>query len=316
MAMDKKLFAVALGLVAEHPKTKQLGPVHRVTTIRTFKSLHALCEAPDEVLDGMGRAATAGRSARETLQIVGVEAFEAAAARLIETHLDAGILIAAIDDGEYPDVLALAPDAPPVIYWRGKLEPISIASAAVVGTREPTEMGRSIAERLSSHLASKGVAIISGLALGIDTVAHEAALRVGGYTAAVMAQPLDQVYPSSNRQLSFDIVESGGAVIAEHPIGKVTDRYEFARRDRIQSGLSRIVIPIQTGEEGGTQNTIEAAKKQQRQIWAPRTDNEGGHEKWKGIEALLSAGTARGFTSADYEEMVTASKVQFSLWQS
>ena len=125
MVMDKKLFAVALGLVAEHPKTKQLGPVHRVTTIRTFKSLHALCEAPDEVLDGMGRAATAGRSARETLQIVGVEAFEAAAARLIETHLEAGISIAAIDDGEYPDVLALAPDAPPLIYWRGNLEPIS-----------------------------------------------------------------------------------------------------------------------------------------------------------------------------------------------
>ena len=316
MPMDKKLFAVALGLLAEHPKTNQLGPVHRVTTIRTFKDLHALCEAPDEVLDGMGRAATAGRSARETLQTVGVEAFEASAARLIETHLDAGISIAAIDDGEYPGVLALAPDAPPVIYWRGKLEPISIASAAVVGTRQPTEMGRSIAERLSAHLASKGVAIISGLALGIDTVAHEAALRAGGYTAAVLAQPLDQVAPASNRKLAFDIVESGGALIGEHPIGKVTDLYEFARRDRIQSGLSRIVIPIQTGEEGGTQNTIKAAKSQQRQIWAPRTENEGGHEKWKGIEALLSTGAARGFTSADYEEMVTASKAQFSLWQS
>lgn len=314
--MDKKLFAVALGLLAEHPNTNQLGPVHRVTTIRTFKNLHALCEAPDELLDGMGRAATAGRSARETLRTVGVEVFEAAAARLIETHIEAGISIAAIDDGEYPSVLALAPDAPPVIYWRGKLEPISIASAAVVGTRQPTEMGRSIAERLSVHLASKGVAIISGLALGIDTVAHGAALRAGGYTAAVLAQPLDQVAPASNRQLAFDIVESGGALIGEHPIGKVTDRYEFARRDRIQSGLSRIVIPIQTGEEGGTQNTIKAAKSQQRQIWAPRTDNEGGHEKWKGIEALLSTGAARGFTSADYEEMVTASKAQFSLWQS
>jgi DNA protecting protein DprA len=313
--MDKKLFAVALGLLAEHPKTSQLGPVHRVTTIRTFKNLHALCEAPDEVLDGMGRAVTAGRSARETLQTVGVDVFETAAARLIEAHLEAGISIAAIDDGEYPDVLALAPDAPPVIYWRGRLEPISIASAAIVGTRQPTEKGCSIAERLSAHLASKGVAIISGLALGIDTVAHVAALRAGGYTAAVLAQPLDQVAPASNRQLAFDIVESGGALIGEHPIGKVTDRYEFARRDRIQSGLSRIVIPIQTGEEGGTQNTIKAAKSQRRQIWAPRTDNEGGHEKWKGIEALLSTGAARGFTSADYEEMVTSSKAQFSLWQ-
>jgi len=314
--MDKKLFAVALGMVAEHPETKQLGPVYRITTIRTFKDLHALCEAPDEVLDGMGRAATAGRSARDTLQSVGVDVFEAAAARLIETHLEAGISIAAIDDGEYPDVLALAPDAPPLIYWRGNLEPISIASAAVVGTRQPTEAGSLIAERLSGHLASNGVAIISGLALGIDTISHQAALRVGGYTAAVMAQPLDQVYPASNRQLSFEIVESGGALISEHPMGKVTDRFEFARRDRIQSGLSRIVIPIQTGEEGGTQNTIEAARKQGRQLWAPRTDNEGGHAKWKGIEDLLSAGTARGFTSADYEEMVTASRAQFSLWQS
>jgi DNA processing protein len=316
MTMNKKLFAVALGLVAAHPNTKQLGPVHRVTTIRTLKDLHALCEAPDEVLDGMGRAASAGRSARDTLQSVGVDVFEAAAARQIETHLDAGISIAAIDDVDYPDVLALAADSPPVIYWRGKLEPINIASAAVVGTRQPTEAGSLIAERLSAHLASNGVAIISGLALGIDTIAHQAALRVGGYTAAVMAQPLDQVYPASNRQLSFEIVESGGALISEHPMGKVTDRYEFARRDRIQSGLSRIVIPIQTGEEGGTQNTIEAARKQGRQLWAPRTDNEGGHAKWKGIEDLLRAGTARGFTAADYEEMVTASKAQFSLWQS
>lgn len=316
MPMDKKLFAVALGMVAEHPETEELGPVHRVTTIRTFKNLHTLCEAPDEVIDGMGRAAKAARFARATLQKVGVDVFEASAARLIETHLEVGISVAAIDDGEYPEVLALAPDAPSVIYWRGKLEPISIASAAVVGTRQPTEKGRLIAERLSAHLASKGVAIISGLALGIDTVAHDAALRAGGYTAAVLAQSLDQVAPASNRKLAFDIVESGGALIAEHPIGKVTDRYDFANRDRIQSGLSRIVIPIQTGEKGGTQNTIKAAKAQQRQIWAPRTDNEGGHEKWKGIEALLSTGAARGFTSADYEEMVTASKAQFSLWQS
>lgn len=313
--MDRKLFAVALGLVAEHPDTSQFGPVHRVTAIRAFRNLRDLTEASDIALDGLGRAASSVRSARATLETVGVERFEAAAAQLIDKHSDAEINIAVIDDSDYPVVLALAPDAPPVIYWRGNVGPIGASSAAVVGTREPTELGVRIAERLSGHLASHGVAVISGLALGIDSVVHRAALMADGYTAAVLAQPLDTVAPASNRKLAWDILESGGALIAEHPLGKVTDRFEFARRDRIQSGLSRIVVPIQTGITGGTQNTIQAAKKQQRPIWVPRIDREVGHEKWEGIEALLKSGAARGFTSADYPEMITASKAPLGWWQ-
>lgn len=316
MLMDRKLFAVALGLVAEHPDTNQLGPVHRVTAIRAFRNLRDLAEASDIALDGLGRATTAVRSARATLETVGVERFEAAAAQLIDKHSDVEINIAAIDDSNYPVVLALAPDAPPVIYWRGNLGPIGVSSAAVVGTRAPTDLGVQIAERLSGHLASHGVAVISGLALGIDSVAHRAALMADGYTAAVLAQPLDSVAPASNRQLAWDILEAGGALISEHPLGKATDRFEFARRDRIQSGLSRIVVPIQTGMTGGTHNTIQAAKRQQRPIWVPRTDKELGHDKWEGITALLKSGDARGFTSADYPEMITASGAPLSWWQS
>ena len=93
-------------------------------------------------------------------------------------------------------------------------------------------------------------------------------------------------------------------------MGAVTDRFEFAKRDRIQSGLARIVIPIQTGVEGGTQNTIRAAQEQGRPLWVPNTDQERGHKKWAGIAALLAEGAAQGFTESEYPALVAAASTE------
>jgi DNA processing protein len=309
MRVNQVLYAQSLQQLARHPRAVRLGPVSQVAIIRAFASLEALRNATDAELASLKRTVQESAiAARNLLNEIGTDQFEEPAARLIEQHDDANIRIAVIGDGDYPEILSTAVDAPPSIYWRGSLAGIFDASAAVVGTREPTPLGVKVAEQVSRHLASAGVAVVSGLALGIDTVAHQAALNGGGYTVAVLAQPLDQISPQSNRGLAEQIVEAGGALISEHPLGSETDRFEFARRDRIQSGLSRVVIPIQTGLKGGTQNTIEYAKKQGRLIWAPHVEAERGHEKWAGIDALIQSGVARAFTSDDYSSLVTSAR--------
>jgi DNA processing protein len=239
---------------------------------------------------------------------VGRSVFEDAAVRSIDLHTEHEINMAGIGDSNYPAILASAHDAPPVLYWKGSLSGIDLASAAVVGTREPTELGIKVAERVTAFLAQSGVSIVSGLALGIDTVAHREALAQHGHTVAVLAQGLDQISPASNRHLAHEIVEAGGALISENPMNAIVDKYEFAKRDRIQSGLSRIVVPIQTGLKGGTQNTIRFAQAQNRALWAPNVQDETGHEKWAGIRELIAQKIATPFTVDDYAQLVSAAR--------
>lgn len=308
--MNRLLFAHGLRLLAE--QVHGLGAASQLAILRALPSLEALAAASDEELKTIRvPRKDALAAARARLQDDGSTIYIDRAAAVIDEHEQVEIRMAAIGDTGYPELLARCDDAPPVLYWRGSIEAIERSGAAVVGTREPTPAGAAIADRVAAHLAAAGVAVISGLALGIDTIAHRAALRAGGYTAAVLAQPLDRgaVAPASNRALSEEILAADGALISEHPLRAVTDRFEFARRDRIQSGLSRIVLPIQTGIKGGTQNTIRAARDQGRPLWVPHVNQEQGHEKWEGIAALLADGTACGFTEAEYPELVAAASL-------
>ena len=309
--MNRLLYAHSLRLLVD--QIRGLGAASQLAILRSLPSLSALAEASDEqLLLVRGPRKELLRAARDRLQRDGVSAYEDRAGAVIEEHDQAEIRMAAIGDISYPALLARCADAPPVLYWRGSLEPIEASGAAVVGTREPTPVGIVIAERVAAHLASAHIAVISGLALGIDTIAHRAALRAGGYTAAVLAQPLERgvVAPASNKALSEEILDADGALISEHPLGAVTDRFEFAKRDRIQSGLARIVIPIQTDVEGGTQNTIRAAQEQGRPLWVPNTEQERGHKKWAGIAALLADGAAQGFTESEYPALVAAASTE------
>ena len=309
--MNRLLYAHSLRLLVD--QIRGLGAASQLAILRSLPSLSALAEASDEqLLLVRGPRKELLRAARDRLQRDGVSAYEDRAGAVIEKHDQAEIRMAAIGDISYPALLARCADAPPVLYWRGSLESIETSGAAVVGTREPTPVGIVIAERVAGHLASAHIAVISGLALGIDTIAHRAALRAGGYTAAVLAQPLERgvVAPASNKALSEEILDADGALISEHPLGAVTDRFEFAKRDRIQSGLARIVIPIQTDVEGGTQNTIRAAQEQGRPLWVPNTEQERGHKKWAGIAALLAEGAAQGFTESEYPALVAAASTE------
>jgi DNA processing protein len=212
-------------------------------------------------------------------------ALDAAEARLVASE-QRGIMALSFFDDRYPERLRAIADPPPVLYVRGALDAISMRrSAAVVGTREPTSFGRTAAEELTSALASADWAIVSGLAKGIDTLAHRTALERGTPTIAVMAGGLDSVYPAENRGLADAIVEQGGALVSEQPIGSQPRAASFVGRNRIQTALSAAVLVIQTGLKGGTMHTARHAVMQGRPVFCPRPHTP--HERNAGLYALL-----------------------------
>lgn len=231
----------------------------------------------------------------------------------VEQHIGAGINMTTLGDPDYPLTLAHVSTAPPILFWRGSLKPTHAPMAAVVGTREPTLHGKGIARYTTHHLVQHGIGIVSGLALGIDTEAHSVAIEAGGYTVAVLAQApvIATVSPARNRGLAAAILEKGGALVSEHPLGAALEKYSFAQRDRIQSGMSNVVIAIQTGETGGTHNTIRFAISQKRQVWMPSPDKSvaiEGSDKWAGNLALIRSGKVRGFGPEGLSGIVSAAR--------
>ena len=168
---------------------------------------------------------------------------------------------------EYPDQLAESDDAPAVIYVCGDLVTNDSNSVAVVGTRNATPYGIDMASLLSGELARMGVTIVSGLAIGIDTAAHRAALNAGGRTVAVLAGGLDSIYPQQNRGLARQVVESG-CLISEYQLGTRSKRDHFPRRNRIISGLSRGVVVVEAAKKSGATWTVKWALEQNREVFA------------------------------------------------
>ena len=162
-------------------------------------------------------------------------------------------------DPGYPQLLRDVPDNPVLLYVLGDVHHFSKKAIAVVGTRKPTEHGRKIASRVTSHFASRGWQIVSGLAIGVDTVAHETALEVGSSTIAVLAHGLDSLYPKQNRRLADRIVDKGGLLISEYAYGVSGFPGNFVERDRIQAALACGVIMVQSDETGGSWHASRAA---------------------------------------------------------
>ena len=166
----------------------------------------------------------------------------------------------------YPRRLKEIYDFPPVLYVRGSLLPDEWC-VAVVGTRRATIYGKQVTEELTADLARSQITIVSGLARGIDTIAHRTALDAGGRTLAVFACGLDMVYPAENERLARDIMENG-AVISEYPLGTRPRSENFPRRNRILSGLSLGVLVTEAGETSGAMITARMALEQNREVFA------------------------------------------------
>src|SRR2546429_8325571 len=185
---------------------------------------------------------------------------------------ESGIQILGMTVEGYPPLLREIYDPPVVLYVRGELDPNS-AKIGVVGTRIMTVDGRQVTAALAGELAMSGLTIVSGLARGVDALAHRTALEVGGKTVAVLGSGLDNVYPAENRGLAEKIVASGGAVVSEYPPETAATVGTFPARNRIIAGLSEGVLVTEAGEDSGSLITANAAADQGRTgFWVARAD--------------------------------------------
>ena len=163
--------------------------------------------------------------------------------RQLEICKSKNFKIVSFYDKNYPTNLKETPDSPILFYLKGTLKPEDIISLGVVGTRNPSDYGRRVTELLTKELAQSGFTIVSGLARGIDTRAHQTCVKFGTRTIAVLGSGLDVLYPTENKKLAESIIENG-AVISEMPCGSKPDAVNFPKRNRIISGLSLVLIKI------------------------------------------------------------------------
>ncbi|MFH1192245.1 MAG: DNA-processing protein DprA [bacterium] len=175
-----------------------------------------------------------------------------------------------IKDKRYPVLLKEIYDAPAVIFYKGNIEVLGEPSVGVVGSRKISLYAQQTTPFIVKELAKNGVVIVSGLALGVDTFAHQATVEVGGKTVAVLGGGLDKknFYPPHNRDLAEKIIKTGGAVISEHSVGAPPLNFNFPQRNRIISGLSLGIIVIEAAERSGALITAKTALDQNREVFA------------------------------------------------
>lgn len=177
-----------------------------------------------------------------------------------------------------------------MLFVRGEFSPSDKYSVAVVGTRNPTTYGKHVAEKFATELSEKGITVVSGLARGIDTIAHASTVRSGGRTIAVLGSGVDVIYPGENRRLSEQILLNG-AVVSEYYMGSKPDAVNFPRRNRIISGISLGTIIVETSESGGAMITASTALDQNREVFAvPGNITE---KRSHGTHKLIKEGRAK-----------------------
>ncbi len=189
---------------------------------------------------------------------------------LLEKIQEEDIKICKITDNDYPRLLKEIYDPPYFFYYKGSIANINNFSIGVVGTRKYTNYGERAIEKIIYNLTKNNLNIISGLALGIDTLAHKACLNAKGKTIAVLGTGIDKqsFYPFTNRHLAEKIISEGGAIISEFPLGTEPLRYNFPQRNRIISGLSFGTLVIEAAEKSGALITARCACEQNREVFA------------------------------------------------
>jgi len=179
-----------------------------------------------------------------------------------------GVTILSWDDSRYPESLRSLPDPPPALYVKGALEVLSLPAIAVVGSRLCTVYGQNVARTLAKELVYAGMAVVSGLARGIDTAAHQGSLAVEGHAAAVLGTGIDRVYPPENDGLMQSILDRGGAIVSEYPPGTPPLPRNFPVRNRVISGLTSGVLVVEATERSGSLVTARFALETGREVFA------------------------------------------------
>lgn len=229
------------------------------------------------LLDYFGDAPTAWQAPVASLRAAGLSARiiqtllqvreEVSLEQVMERILSQGITVLTWEDAGYPVRLKEIEQPPPVLYMRGELVDEDEWAVAVVGTRRISPYGRQVTEEVAGALARNGVTVVSGLARGVDAIAHQMALDAGGRTLAVLGSGVDRIYPPEHRRLA-EQVTAQGALLSDYPPGTQPDAANFPPRNRIISGLAKAVVVVEAGETSGALITAAFAADQGREVFA------------------------------------------------
>lgn len=249
----------------------RIGPVRLGKLLKVFGSPEAILQAKTTALravNGIGAEVAASVASWESQVDPGAELQRADAA---------GVQIVTRADAAYPAMLREIHDPPIVLYVRGDVSALDTRSVGVVGTRKPSLYATECAKKLSYQMAYAGLTVVSGLARGVDTAAHQAALAARGRTVAVLGSGLENLYPPENRELAEKIAASGGAVVSEFSMATKADRQTFPMRNRIISGLSFGLLVVEAGARSGALISANQAGEQGRSVYVVpgRIDNPG-----------------------------------------
>jgi len=262
-SLSPGLSAEASGYWVAFNRVLGIGPVNFRLLLNAFQNDLAVAWRAD------GRELARAGLHQKTIDAFLMQRVKIEPEREVECLEKAQVSILTWRDPTYPALLREIDASPPVLYLKGALSEADQFALAVVGTRNVDNYGQQVTERLATELARGQVSVVSGLALGIDALAHNAALEAGGRTIAVLACGLDIVYPAKNAKLARRIVESGqGALLSEYPLGVQPESGNFPARNRIISGLSQGVLVVEAGEQSGALITADFALKQGREVFA------------------------------------------------
>jgi len=252
--MNDKCYWVGFNLI------KGIGAV-RLQALRVhFGDLSLAWQAPVDALQAAGLSQKIAERVIQARASVDLDGF-------MEQIAAQGIQVLTWEDEAYPSRLKEIDQPPPILYLRGELTAEDSWAVAVVGTRRVTAYGRQVTEELASYLAQNGVTVVSGLARGVDAIAHQAALKAGGRTLAVMGNGVDRIYPPEHRALAEQILASG-ALLSDYAPGTPPEGANFPPRNRLISGLSLAVVVVEAGETSGALITAQFAVDQGREVFA------------------------------------------------
>ncbi len=280
---EEILCRIALTLVP------QIGDIVARSLLQTFGSAKAIFEAPYRKLEQIEHVGSIRANAIKKFTKFYL------AEKELKFLQHSGIKAVSILDETYPEKLRFCADAPALIYAKGNVEILQQHSIAIIGTRSNTNYGKTWCIQFIDELKSHKINIISGLAYGIDTIAHQAALETGMTTTAVLAHGLHTIYPEMNTVLAKQI-SNQGLLVTEFREGAQPDKQNFPRRNRITAGLADAVVVIETGERGGSMITADLAHQYNREVFA--LPGRSVDMKSAGCNLLIKQQKAQIITSA------------------
>lgn len=207
--------------------------------------------------------------------------------KMVSIADDADDFIISQQDAVYPKLLSSTKDAPAFLYCRGNMKLLNKPSVAIIGTREPSKDGKVICERVTKWFTEKDWVIVSGLALGVDTVAHSSCIKNHGKTIVVYGNHLNKIYPAENVELVNEILSTNGLLISEYPYDNKPHRSQFVERDRIQAGLSSGVILVQSDLTGGSMHASKSILRYDRYLIVLNQSKTDINKKIRKIEANI-----------------------------